>query len=369
MKILHLIYDHVDNPWCGGGGARRVAEVNRRLAARGRDITVVHGRFPGARTGGSDGVDWRPVGTAAAYVPSRLSYAVGAAAAIRRIPADIVVNEVSFFAPVFADWYTSRPVVNVIHHLMGRHALRLNPAVGWFSLLAETGFMAAARNIITSALAVREEIAGRFPEKTVTNIANGVPDDYFSLLPTESPFILFLGRIDIYMKGLDVLLDAFSGLPDRNLRLKIAGSGKAGDVRRLGGMVAASGAAGQVDLLGRVSETEKRELLRSCLFLAMPSRFEGWGITAVEANAAGKPVVATKITGLSEAVGEGAGAVMVPPGDVLALRRAMGELIADGSRRQQLGRQGRAHARQWSWEIIAREQLAFYRRVIEGQNI
>ena len=47
MKICHLMYDDVDNPWLGGGGAVRAMELYRRLASR-HEITVVSGLFPGA---------------------------------------------------------------------------------------------------------------------------------------------------------------------------------------------------------------------------------------------------------------------------------------------------------------------------------
>lgn len=368
MRILHLIYDHVDNPWCGGGGALRVMEVNSRLAAEGHRILVVHGGFPGARPCSRRGVSWRPAGGSAGYIASRLRYMVSAPRLLRQFPSDIVVNDVSYFAPVLADRFTGRPVVNVVHHLMGIHALRLNPIAGGFPFLSEAALLANARHVITPAKSVRNDIANRFPGITAVDIANGVAEDYYSLSTEEHPFILFLGRIDVYMKGLDVLLEAFGGLSMPEIRLKIAGGGKAWDVRRLHRLVAGQRLGGRVEVLGRVSEAEKRELLRTCLFLVMPSRFEGWGITAIEANAAGKPVVATRISGLSEAVKEGAGAVLVPPGDPAALRAAIAALVVDAPNRQRQGRRARAHARKWSWDVIARKQLAFYRRILQDRK-
>jgi glycosyltransferase involved in cell wall biosynthesis len=117
---------------------------------------------------------------------------------------------------------------------------------------------------------------------------------------------------------------------------------------------------GKVEYLGRVEEQEKLELLRTCLFLAMPSRFEGWGITAVEANAAGKAVLGTQISGLAEAVENNQTALLVEPERIDLLTSALDFLLENEDERRRLGRQGREWARKFSWESIAEEQLAFY---------
>ena len=55
IRILHLIYDHINNPWVGGGGAVRVYEIYRRLADK-HDIEVVSGKYPGAENYTEDNV-------------------------------------------------------------------------------------------------------------------------------------------------------------------------------------------------------------------------------------------------------------------------------------------------------------------------
>jgi phosphatidylinositol alpha-1,6-mannosyltransferase len=186
--------------------------------------------------------------------------------------------------------------------------------------------------------------------------------------PEEKPFILSLGRIDIYMKGLDLLLEAFSQMKSLSVSLKIAGAGKPGDIKRLTDLIKRLNLQERVEYLGRVEEGEKLELLRTCLFLAMPSRFEGWGITAVEANAAGKPVVGTKIWGLSEAVVDGRTGLLVEPGKAGPLSSAMDRLVADHGLRADLGREARIWAKRFSWEAIARDQAAFYESVKERRS-
>jgi glycosyltransferase involved in cell wall biosynthesis len=367
LKILHIIYDDIKNPWCGGGGALRVYKVNESLA-RHHHITVLTGNFPGAKNEVIHGARYRRVGTNASYVLSRISFSLLVPFHIARFRGDIVVNECSFFAPSLADLYTKRPVVNVIHHLMDRHAFKIYPFLGFFPFLSEKAILRVAHNVITSAKSIRDEIEKRDADKSVINIPNGVADEFFALDPEEKPFILSLGRIDIYMKGLDLLLEAFSRMRNQSVSLKIAGAGKPGDMKNLTELIKRLNLEGRVEYLGRVEEHDKLDLLRTCLFLAMPSRFEGWGITAVEANAAGKAVLGTKIRCLTEAVENNQTALLIEPESIDQLSSAMDFLVENGGERRRLGRQGREWARKFSWESIAEEQLAFYRTVLEARS-
>ena len=144
------------------------------------------------------------------------------------------------------------------------------------------------------------------------------------------------------MKGLDILIEAFSGVDkNRDIILKIAGGGKSREVLRLKNLIELSGKKNRIEYLGKVSEEEKKELMRTCQFLVMPSRFEGWGITALEANAAGKPVLGTRIKGLSEAVLNNETAILVAPGNPDKVTMALKQLLDDNEFRARLGKQGR----------------------------
>ncbi len=370
MKILHIIYDDIRNPWCGGGGAQRVFKINEYIAGR-HDVTVLTGNYPGARNENINGVNYIRVGLKSSYLLSRISFTLLIPFVIQMFSSHLVVNECSFFSPCFADLYTKRPVVNVIHHLMGKHSFRIYPKMGILPYCAEKIFLLIVQNVITSAKEVKDDIQKRYPNKRVVNIANGVSEDLFGLEPINSgdkPFILFLGRIDIYMKGLDILIDAFARINNREVILKIAGTGKTADVQRLSKLVKEFNLEERVQLLGKVSETKKRELLQTCLFLVMPSRFEGWGIAGVEANAVGKPVLGTRISGLSEAVANGKTAVLVEPENHQELKQSMEHLVVNTNLRTKLGKQGRIRARQYSWEAISRQQFDFYETVISTQS-
>jgi D-inositol-3-phosphate glycosyltransferase len=172
------------------------------------------------------------------------------------------------------------------------------------------------------------------------------------------------------MKGLDVLVKAFSLVAEANpgLRLKIAGRSEAKQAQQLRDLVEATGYADRIDLLGGVSEEEKGDLLRCALFACMPSRYEGWGIAAVEAQATGKAVLATRISGLQDAVRDGETGILVKAGDAGALATGMRTMLDDEETRQRLGRNAQNWARNFDWDRLASDQEEVYFRALAAMN-
>jgi len=96
----------------------------------------------------------------------------------------------------------------------------------------------------------------------------------------------------------------------------------------------------------------------ACLFAVQPSRYEGWGITALEIGASGKAVIASRIPGLIDAVRDEETGILVPPEDVDALARAIHRLAKDPERRRTLGKAAREYARNFTWDRVAQEHAA-----------
>ena len=359
MRICHLIYDDVDNPWLGGGGAVRARQIYRRLADR-HEITLVTGAFPGAEPVRQvDGLRLLRVGSPRSYAISRLTWASRAVAALRRLDWDVWVNEFSAYAPLRVPAPVRRRGLLFFQHFMGRHAVIKRPLAGWAALLAERRVLHAYPRILTVSPSLQERVRRQVGAAVpVDCVCNGVDDGYFASSAAEEPYLLYLGRIDVHTKGIDTLLEAFARVaPERpGLVLKIAGGGEKSQVRRLEKLVARTGLGPRVELLGRVSETDKRQLLAASLFFCMPSRYEGWGMTAVEAGASARAVVAADIDGLRDAVLDNVTGLLVPSGNGEALAAAMRRLLDDPGLRRSLGEQGREHSRRFGWDELARRQ-------------
>ena len=101
--------------------------------------------------------------------------------------------------------------------------------------------------------------------------------------------------------------------------------------------------------------------------MCTPSRYEGWCIAAVEAAAASKPVIGTKIPGLVDAVRDGETGILVPSGDVGAIADAIRRLLDDPGERARLGAAGRIWAENFTWDRIARDQEQVYEAIVASR--
>jgi len=163
-----------------------------------------------------------------------------------------------------------------------------------------------------------------------------------------------------YRKGHDVLLEAVAGIADPTIRLCFAGEGSRMEELRKRALDLAL--ADRVAFLGRIDDV--RPILAAADVVAMPSRQEGLGVAVLEAMAAGRPVVASAVGGLPEAVGRDAG-ILVPPEDVLALRAALERVLGDRALGVRLAIAARKRVRAgFAMVGVAQAMLGVYDRVM-----
>ena len=139
-------------------------------------------------------------------------------------------------------------------------------------------------------------------------------------------------------KGIDVLLEALAALARRGLRPRLWVAGDGPERAALAAQSERLGVAGQVDWLGRRDDVG--DLLAAADVFVLPSRAEGLGVAALEAMAAGRPVVASAVGGLAESVIDGRTGLLVPPGDAVALGAALERLLHEPALRAALGAAG-----------------------------
>ena len=163
----------------------------------------------------------------------------------------------------------------------------------------------------------------------------------------EPPYVLYAGRLSPE-KGVTELVEAANGFP-----LVVAGDGPLRD---------------QVPgALGFLPRHELEPLYERAAVVACPSYREGYGVTCAEAMAHGKPVVASAVGGLRDLVADGETGLLVPPGDVGALRAAIGRLLGDRELRARLGRNARIRALEHlSWESATAATVAAYEDAVRA---
>jgi glycosyltransferase involved in cell wall biosynthesis len=201
-----------------------------------------------------------------------------------------------------------------------------------------------------------ERLAG-LPTRSIETIYNGVPDRGALPLPGRVDCHLgTLARLD-RIKGLDVLLHALVELPE--VRLRITGDGPQRD--ELVTLADTLAVSDRVEFLPWTDDAHA-ELAAIDVFV-LPSRNEGFPLSIVEAMLAGRPVIATDVGSVAEAVDADTG-VVVPRDDVEALRAAIATVAGDADLRRRLGRAGRERAlARFTAAATARQFEALYARI------
>jgi phosphatidylinositol alpha-1,6-mannosyltransferase len=158
--------------------------------------------------------------------------------------------------------------------------------------------------------------------------------------------LLVAGRL-VLRKGVDVAIDAARMLRKKfpNLLLVVVGDGPEMDRLR----TSAGDLSDAVIFTGPLGEPEMRDAYRAAEIALYPSRdmlgdFEGYGIGAADAGLFGKPVVASRLGGLTEAVEDGVTGLLVPPEDPNGLAAAIQSLLENSGRSQAMGERGRERA-------------------------
>jgi len=314
-------------------------ELRERLAAHGVGTTTIPGLVRLPRPG--------PV--------------VALARALRRHRPDLVhvnlTDQGDGRGLLAAAWASRLPTVATLHNAIpGR--------VRWREQLS-----AMALRLPHAVVSVSEEVGGyvRRIRASTTVVENGIeevplhPDPRAVLgLPRDAVVVGGIGRLHV-QKGWDVLCAAAPAIVERvpGVVLAVVGEGRERDdllarpgaehVRFLGYHEGASSLVGAFDLL------------------VVPSRFEAFGLVAVEAMLAEVPVVASATGGLVDVVGDTG--VLVPPEDPAALADAVVALATDADRRADLGRRGRARAlARFGVERMARETAAAYDAVLRRRT-
>ena len=177
----------------------------------------------------------------------------------------------------------------------------------------------------------------------------------------ERPYFLY-PAITYPHKGHEHLVRAFARLAgDRPDPLLVLTGGTGPREPALRELIGSLGLEDRVRRVGRVPEPDLDNLYRGAVALVLPSRYEGFGMTVLEAMSRRCPVIAADATALPEVV-DGAG-LLVDPNDLQRWSTAMADLLDDPAQRERLASAGEAHARTFDWARSARLLADVYREL------
>lgn len=365
MKILHFIYDSIDNPWLGGGGAFRTHAIYDHF--KDCDITVYSANYPEAHSKiPYQKFIGRPLKN---YLLSRIEFSRCSRKFIKENHHnyDLIIEDFSPFSPIFASNIApSKKVLLILQNYFGlsNHFTKFGP-LGYLTNYFETKSIQSHKNILFSSedlkTQVFENINSQIEKFDI--IPYGVDEELFSLdIPVKEKYFSFFGRLEIHQKGLDVLLDAFEyiciNFPE--FKLKIAGKGK--DESKFKQMIKKRGLGGKIDFLGFIQGQEKIDFLSQAKALLMPSTFESWGISSLESQACKTPVIGSNIPGLRQTINHGQSGFLYESFDemkhyiewVIQLSELEYSNLCNGAYE---------NAKQFRWKPSADKQRLFYQKI------
>lgn len=363
MRILHIDPDDIDNPLSGGGPVRTF-EIYRRLAQR-HEVTVLTPTFPGSTPElVREGIRYVRLGRKIRNHGSshHITFFFALPRAVGLFPHDLLVED---FMPPMSVTMTPlvcrRPLIASVQWFFAE-SLSRQYRLPFF--LGERYGIRMYRNFVVLTQAMKDLILSRHPRARCEVIPNAVDETLFDIAPRyDGNFILYIGRVDFAQKGIDLLLESYSAIPEAT-RLHLVMAGDGFEMDRLHESIQSRRLEAWITLAGKVGPQQRAELLRDCRFVCIPSRDETFGMVILEACAAGKPVIVFDKWPMSEVAVPG-GCELVPPFDTKAYGAAMEKLSNESAvSLAERGRRCRERASAYRWDAIAQRQEAFYESVL-----
>jgi glycosyltransferase involved in cell wall biosynthesis len=367
-SIIISSYDDIDNPYYGGGGARAIYEVAKRLSSKYK-LTVITANYPHATNKIVNGISYKRIGPA--FVGPRLGQLVFHCLLplyIWRMPFDVWVESLTPpFSTSFLQRCTRKPVIGLVHMLAAEDMERKYKLP--FHIIENIGLKTYKYFIATTETIVTKLAANGHNPQTFM-IPNGVimPSQRQQATSPSEPYILFIGRIEVDQKGLDLLVHAYASIAAKsNVRLVIAGTGIASEINKLKIRIAAHGLAKKIQLVGRIEGERKQSLLENCSLVVMPSRLETFGMVALEAMSYGKPLVTFAIEGLAW-IPEHC-VIQAAAFDYADLARTMQRVLDTPTLAQQMSKTSVIEAAVYSWDAIAERYSEAFTTVLNAHGV
>ena len=367
LDIVFLDFDDINNPLLAAGQAHATFGVARHLVRFGHKVTVICSRFPGSQDGENEGIYYKHIGLGSGNI--RLNNAIFFFAlpfAVRKLRSDVIVE--CFTAPIstcFSPLFTQIPVIGMPTMFEAEEfAKKYHLPFHWIERFGSRLY----KYFLAYSPLNKAKMERLNPKIFSRIIPNGVDEDFFEFPASESDYAVFIGRIDIVQKGLDLLLDAVE-LAGDNLKTQIViiGNGPKEEERKLTQLIQVKKLEAKVKFLGRADGRRKMQLLANAVFGIYPSRFEDFPLVPLELAALSKPLVCFDIPGLAWVPREVSRKAIAF--DTRSLAEALIKMSSDQEFRKNCQLAARPFARAYGWESIAHEYEKFFGEVINLEKV
>lgn len=366
MRILVLNWRDITHPRAGGAEVR-LHKVYEPLVAQGHTVRLIATRY--------DGSSEREVlnGIEVVRLGNDVNFWLLCAWHLprweREFEADVVVEDFNKL-PLFSPWRTKKPLLIQMHHLwMNSIFKEASPPLATFVWLAEQTLRLVYRKShfsIVSDSSKKELVSMGPKDSQVSIVYNGCDLKFYEPgSGSRKPVLFWLGRIQKYKGILDTLV-AFKQFLVKHPEYTLMVAGKGPYSEEAKKWVHDHGLDPKVEFLGFISEEQKLSLLQTSKAVLQTSYKEGWGLTVIEANACGTPVIANCAPGLCDSVRDGETGLLYEFGSVPSLVEKMHQLVEDEECYEELVANCRPWAEKFTWARASEETFALLKSLVDN---
>ena len=367
MKILAVNWRDIADP-LGGGAEQHLHHILAGAVAAGHEVELVCSAYAGAPA--SDTIDGVCIRRRGDWRVANFILPVVVRARLKAESWDLLIediNKIPFYTPLYAGRV---PVLAMVPHLFGRTIYReTNPLAATYVWAGEWPLPVVYRNTwfeVISPSTADDLVSRGLSRDRIEMIYCGLDHDRFSLAEPpprpEHPLVVCWSRLKRY-KSTDVAIRAFAHIRDELPEAEMLVMGEGPDESRLRQLVNRLDLDDHVRFTGHLPWDELVRTLHRAHLCLNPSPKEGWGLTVVEANQCGVPVVASDRPGLRDSVRDGQTGLLVPYGDARAMAQAALQLLHDRDLLACFRDAARTWAGSFSWQRCVRESLDLCERV------
>ena len=358
MRIAFFNWRDIKNPNAGGAEVY-CHQVMKRLAEQGNKVTLFTSSFPGSTEHEFiDGIEHIRYGTKFLIYPK--SYSCYKKHIEGRY--DVIVESVNG-VPFFTTLFAKEKVVPFIHQLT-----RQNWYSGISFPIAFAGYHLEDRmlsiykkNPAMVPSASTESDLKRFGFTNI-RVIHGAGDVEApeKIIKEKENTLIYLGRLT-KSKRVDHIIRMLSMI--KNAKLWVVGSGP--EENNLKNLSNSLGLSRRIEFFGKISQEKKAELFSKAHVMLFPAVREGWGITVLEANACGTPVIGYDVHGLRDSIKNGVNGYLVEDGNIDRMAECAVELFGDEKQLEKISKSSVEYSKRFSWDKSAEELSAFLENVIK----
>ncbi len=361
--ILIFNWRDTHHKW-SGGAETYIQELAKRWVKNDVAVTLFCGNDGhSSRTQTVDGVEViRRGGAYLVYLWAFLYYVLKF-----RGKYDVIIdceNGIPFFTPL----YTSKKTFLLVHHVhqevFREHLMFPLSTIARFLEGTVMPFVYRNQSVITVSESSKSALTklGITKASDIQVVHNGINHATFTRKKkTKNPTITYIGRLKPY-KNIDVAIKAFQKIHAKFPESTFSIIGEGESKKKLMKLTKKLGLTTAITFYGKVTEKNKATLLATSWVVVQPSMAEGWGITVIEANAAGTPVIASNVSGLKDSVIHNETGILVKVRDISELEVALTKVIKNKAYRNQLSENAYFWSQNFNWGTSAD---MFYRLIID----